>query len=74
MARYIVTGILHLGVYTEVEAETEDQALQIAEERPVRSLCHQCASAKDGEDREQFCFGDTLLLNDVDELSVEAAK
>lgn len=72
--KFIVTGILHLGVYTEVEAETEDQALQIAGERSVRPLCPQCSAANDGEGRERFCLGETVLVNDVNELSVELAK
>lgn len=49
MPRYLVTGLVTVSVHTVVEAKTKAQALLLAEERALPSLCHQCASC-DGAD------------------------
>jgi hypothetical protein len=42
---YVVCGTLHVGVFTRVMAETEQEAMEIAGARGVVSLCHRCGGS-----------------------------
>lgn len=42
--KYRLSGIVTISILTEVEADTEQEAIRIAEERGLVSLCHFCAS------------------------------
>ncbi len=46
--RYSVIANITISVSTDVEADSEEQARELALERGVQGLCHHCASA-DGE-------------------------
>lgn len=43
MPKYRVTYPVFASVDVDVEAHTEDQAMEIADARATASLCHQCA-------------------------------
>jgi hypothetical protein len=43
MPKYTISGKVTISVYTEVVADTEEGAIEEANERPMMSLCHQCA-------------------------------
>jgi len=49
MKKYTVSGLLTVSAYTVVEAETEKEAVAIAEEREVGSLCYGAISTPDDE-------------------------
>lgn len=42
--KWLVSGVITISVHTEVEAETQSAAEEIALAQPVMSLCHQCAT------------------------------
>lgn len=45
MQRYMVSGVITISVHTEVVAASPNAARDIAiNDRPLMSLCHQCAS------------------------------
>ena len=44
--KYRVTATMTISVHVDVEAESPEQAKEIAEELPPMTLCHQCASSK----------------------------
>ena len=62
--RYRVTGLLTMSVSTVVFAKSADAAIAIAVERPVVSLCHQCAN---GEDTEEWVTSGSLDGDVVEE-------
>ena len=43
MPKYIVSGIVTVSIYTEVIAETEEEALKLAGDQPMMSFCNQCS-------------------------------
>lgn len=49
--KYRVRALVTISVWTDVEANNEEEANELAEERPLQGLCHQCGSArfKEGE-------------------------
>ena len=47
MKRFSVAGQVTISIYTIVEAESAEQAMEIAEGRDLPNLCHQCAGAGD---------------------------
>lgn len=57
MKIYTVSALVTISILTEVIAESEEQALEIAEERPMQSFCNSCSS-KDPDD--QWVFGGEL--------------
>lgn len=44
--RYMVTGHITISVCTEVEADSAREAERVARDRPVMSLCAQCAAGE----------------------------
>lgn len=42
MAKFVVVAQVTISIFTEVEADTEEQALKEAEERALHGLCYQC--------------------------------
>lgn len=50
MTKYTVSGMMCISVFTEVEAESEKEALEIAEGRSVQGLCHQCATSRNKDE------------------------
>lgn len=46
MPKYRVSAAVTISVWTEVEAESEEQAKATAEDRPMQRLCHQCADGR----------------------------
>jgi hypothetical protein len=50
MAKFRVSSMVTISIYTDVEAETEEEAIDAASERPMMALCHQCSGG--GESRE----------------------
>jgi hypothetical protein len=57
--RYIVRGVLALPIVTVVEAFDEEEAAQIAVDRGVVDLCHQCGGS-DEEAEEEWVLVDAL--------------
>ena len=66
MKKYIVTGLVTISVHTEVFAETAEDAIEMAQERPLQSICHYCSGQKpvdqwitsgelDGEVKDMVC-------------------
>lgn len=45
MPKYLVMAEMTISVHTEVEADTLEEAIEIAQGRPVMGLCHQCAAS-----------------------------
>lgn len=45
--KYIVSGTVTISIYTEVEAETEENAIQIAEERSLMQIPMSSESANE---------------------------
>ena len=66
MAKYRVWGYLTMSAYAEVEAGSEREAREKADQLGCPSLCHQCASA--GGD------GDTWQLNEFDDPPNDAVQ
>jgi hypothetical protein len=52
MPKYSVSGTITVGVYTdEVEADTPEQARQIARTRCVQGLCYHCSSGRHSDEK-----------------------
>ena len=51
--RYTVSGVVTVGCWTEVEANSEEEAIKIAEERDLAGLCY---SPFSGSVDEEFHF------------------
>jgi hypothetical protein len=64
---YRVVGSVTISVSTLVRAENEEDAKDIASDRPMMSLCHQCAT---GEDAVEWVTSGELD-GEVDELYVQ---
>lgn len=56
MKKFTVWGTIVIGAYTEVEAESEEAAIEIAEGRGVKHLCHRCDGSNNGESKRMWCF------------------
>lgn len=52
MRKFTVGAMVTISLYTEVEADSPEQARELAENQQMPSLCHQCAG---GEPEEQWC-------------------
>ena len=46
---YRVNGTMTISCFVDVEAETEEEAIELAGNAEIMGLCHQCANGKDGE-------------------------
>jgi hypothetical protein len=49
--KYRVCADVTISVSTVVEAESKEQAIEMAQEREMQGLCHQCST---GNDREEW--------------------
>jgi len=58
MAKYTVSGTVTIGIHTVVEASSPEEALEIAQERELISLCHQCGGTQNAG--EMFCTSGEL--------------
>jgi hypothetical protein len=47
LKRYRVTAEITISVSTVVMAKSEKAALDLAQDQPMQSLCHQCANGED---------------------------
>ena len=61
MGKYAVFGYLTIGCFKEVEASSQAEARQKAEQLAIPGLCHQCASSGDRDD-------DSWVLNEFDDV------
>ena len=43
MPKYSIGSVLTISVFTEVEADSKEEAIEEAGSRSVMSLCHQCS-------------------------------
>jgi hypothetical protein len=43
--KFVVYAVVRVSVYTEVEAASEQEAVEIAEARGMPGLCHQCSGS-----------------------------
>jgi hypothetical protein len=68
MKRFRVAGVATISVHTDVDAETPEEAIQIAKWRPMQRLCFQCSGAE-GADDEWRTSGE--LDGEPDELEAE---
>lgn len=57
MPTFTVYSVLHVGVFTTVEAKSEKRARRIALERSPVGLCHQCGGSEE-EAAEEWCVQD----------------
>lgn len=46
MQKYRVVGVTSVTLVTEVEAASYDEARELAEDRGVLTLCHQCSDGR----------------------------
>ena len=69
MPKYQIVGCITVGVFTTVEAENEQEALEKAEERSVQGLCRQCVSSEN--DEELWCLSDNIKFNEVHHIEVD---
>lgn len=46
MPNYTVVGLLTISVHTRVEANSPEEAIEIARGRDVPGLCHQCSNSE----------------------------
>ena len=51
MPKYGVVGVIKVSVYTEVEAENEEAAKQIAMDRGIQGICGRCASVRYSDEK-----------------------
>lgn len=58
MSKYSISSSITISVYTEVEAETEEEAIKEAQSRGVMGLCYQCANGSDNCDVEWVTSGE----------------
>ncbi len=54
MPKYIITTPITISLHTIVEADSAEEAKDIAFARSVQSLCHQCAGSRNDEDEEEW--------------------
>ena len=45
--KYLVCGEVTISVHCEVEANSKEEALELARDLPMMSLCHHCASGSE---------------------------
>lgn len=70
LKKYRVTTTLQISVSTVVEATSEEGAREMAAERSVQGLCHECAGSTH-EDVEWRTSGELDGEPDVDNFDVE---
>jgi len=70
--RFVVAGLLHVGVYTVVDATNRARALKIAEARGLMQLCPRCKSARRKQEQSRWCFGEEIR-GEVDDLAIYAS-
>lgn len=68
MPKYQVNGTATISMHTVVEADSPEEAKEIAQERAVQGLCHGCANAR-GADEEWRTNGE--LDGEPGDLEVE---
>lgn len=72
MPKYSITGTLLVGVFTEVEAEDEDSARDIALQRGIQGICGRCSSSRYSDEKASEVWRLSDELNgDVEKLVVE---
>lgn len=42
--KYTLSATVTVSIITVVEAASEEEAIEIGEDRPMQGLCHQCAT------------------------------
>lgn len=57
MAKYRISGQVTISIFTEVEADTPEAAIEEAEGRPMKRLCWSCSDSKT-EDEEWVTSGE----------------
>lgn len=57
MPKYMVTSAITISMHTEVEADSAEEAKEIASQRGIMSMCHSCARS-DGDDEEWRTSGE----------------
>lgn len=57
MRRYIVNARVTISMLTHVDANSKSEAIEIAQERPVMTLCH-CCGGSDGIDEQWVTSGE----------------
>lgn len=67
MKTYNVTAEVTISVHTTVTANSKDEAADVAAQRPLISLCHQCGG---GQPYEEWCTSGELD-GDPDKFKVE---
>lgn len=73
MPKYLVSTHLTISVHTEVDADSPEEAKNIAGQRGVMGLCHSCASS-DESDVEWRTSGELDSLPDIDDPSTEVIE
>ena len=58
MKTWIVSAHVTIGIWTRVEADTAEDAIEQSAERQMMSLCHQCAGEDNADD--EFVTGGEL--------------
>lgn len=74
LKRFTLYGTLHVGVFTDVVAETVEKAIEIAEGRSIQGLCHQCAGSGRSygyPEREEWRTGGSINDGVVEENSIK---
>ena len=72
MSKYTVYGVLHIPVFTVIEAENEKQALDIAHTRETIESCADVCSHSEDNHLEMWCLQDDTNGDvDVDDESLE---
>jgi hypothetical protein len=57
MARYRISGQVTISIYTDVEADSPDAAIEEAEGRAMKRLCWSCGDSR-GSDEEWVTSGE----------------
>ena len=47
MKTYTVSAVVTVSLFTKVNANSKQEAIEIAESRGLQGLCHQCASSRE---------------------------
>lgn len=58
--RYYIHSAMVVSVGVEVEADSPEQAREIAEDTGIRSLCHACSGSDHGRRRDEWHLTDGL--------------
>lgn len=71
MSKRVVSTTVTISIYTKVDADSDEEAKELAMERPLMRFCHQCSAGK--PDKEWVTSGELDGTPQEDDMNVEEA-